>query len=109
MGYVTVKLLLLAPFPPGVTTVIGPVVAPAGTVALISVYDFTLNNAAFPLKRTLVAPVNAVPSIVTSLPGGPDSRVTITKFRSTTIDYSSDPGPVVVEPLSRWIRPVHDP
>ena len=32
-GLITVKLLALAAVPPGVVTLIGPVVAPAGTVA----------------------------------------------------------------------------
>ena len=38
-GTVTVKLLALSTAPPGVVTLIGPVVAPAGTVALIVVSE----------------------------------------------------------------------
>src|SRR5438093_11919970 len=38
---VTVKLLALVAVPPGVVTLIGPVVAPPGTVAAIDVDEFT--------------------------------------------------------------------
>ncbi|TMF75135.1 MAG: hypothetical protein E6I18_11785 [Chloroflexi bacterium] len=38
---VTVKLLTLLTVPPGVVTLIGPVVAPAGTVAWIRVGELT--------------------------------------------------------------------
>jgi len=34
-GLITVKLVLLVVLPPGVVTLIGPLVAPVGTVALI--------------------------------------------------------------------------
>src|SRR6266568_5404905 len=40
MAQVTVKLVLLVPLPPGVTTVMWPVVAPFGTVAVICAYEF---------------------------------------------------------------------
>ena len=45
----------------GVTTVIGPLVAPVGTAMeiLVAVTDFT--DAATPLMRTAVAPVSPVP------------------------------------------------
>ena len=39
---VTLKLLLLVAVPLGVVTLIGPVLAPAGTVALISVPEATV-------------------------------------------------------------------
>jgi hypothetical protein len=67
----TVKLLALVTEPPGVVTLIGPVVAPAGTVAVILVALTTLNVAATPLKVTLVAAVRFVPVIVTVVPTGP--------------------------------------
>ena len=38
----TVKLVLLVAVPPGVVTAIGPVVAPAGTVAVIWVPEVTV-------------------------------------------------------------------
>ena len=54
----TVKLAALAAEPPGVVTAIGPVDAPAGTVAVISVAELTENAAAAaPLNETPVAPV----------------------------------------------------
>jgi hypothetical protein len=67
----TVKLLVLVTEPAGVVTLIGPVVAPAGTVAVILVDLTTLNVAAVPLNVTPVAPVKFVPVIVTVVPTGP--------------------------------------
>src|SRR5580700_1684242 len=55
--------------PLGVTTSTLPVVAPAGTVVMISVGDTTVKVAATPLKATLVAPVRSVPRIFTLRPG----------------------------------------
>ena len=58
--------------PPGTVTLIGPVVAAAGTVTVICVPEFTVNAGAFtPLKLTALAPVNPDPVIVTLLPDGP--------------------------------------
>ena len=71
----TVKSLVLVTEPAGVVTLIGPVVAPAGTVAVILVALTTLNVAATPLKVTLVAPVKFVPVIVTVVPTGPNVGV----------------------------------
>ena len=52
--------------------IIFPVVAPAGTVALICVSEFTVNVvAAVPLKLTRVAPVNPVSVKVAVEPTGP--------------------------------------
>jgi len=68
---VTVKLPVLVAVPPGVVTVIFPVVAPVGTVTVIDVADTTLNAvAAVVLNFTAVAPVKFVPVIVTSVPTG---------------------------------------
>jgi hypothetical protein len=70
-GGMTVKLLLLLAVPPGVVTLIGPVVAPAGTVAWIAVAELTVKPAFTSLKRTAVAPPKFVPLIVTLVPAGP--------------------------------------
>jgi hypothetical protein len=67
----TVKLEALVAVPPGVVTLMGPVVAPAGTVAVIWVAESTANEAEAPLKRAAVAPVKAVPVTVTFVPTGP--------------------------------------
>jgi hypothetical protein len=53
---VTWKTTLLKSVPQGVITWTVPVVAPAGTVVVISDANSTLNAAATPLKLTLVAP-----------------------------------------------------
>jgi len=68
---VTVKLVVLVPLPPGPVTVIGPVVAPVGTVAVIWVSEFTVNVADLPLNLTAVAPVNPLPEMITWVPTGP--------------------------------------
>jgi hypothetical protein len=66
-----VKLLGLNAVPPGVVTLIGPVVAPAGAVACIVVSEVTVKLAALPLNVTAVAPVKLVPLIVTLVPTRP--------------------------------------
>jgi hypothetical protein len=67
-----VKFVLLVAVTPLVVTPILPVFAPVGTVAVICVAEFTLKLvAAMPPNVTLVAPVKAVPVIVTGVPTGP--------------------------------------
>src|SRR5437867_12842285 len=70
-GTVTVKLLTLVAVPAGVVTLIGPVVAPLGTVAVIWVLEFTVKPAVVPLKVTAVVPMKLLPLIVTMVPTGP--------------------------------------
>src|SRR6266540_6182908 len=68
----TVKVLALVPVPDGVVTLIFPVTAPTGTVAVIWVAEFTVKLVAFtPPNLTAVAPVNPAPMIVTTVPGRP--------------------------------------
>jgi hypothetical protein len=64
----TPKLLELVAVPFGVVTLIGPVTAAAGTVALIEPAETRLNTALVPLNLTAVAPVKLVPEIVTVFP-----------------------------------------
>jgi hypothetical protein len=76
VGGGTVKLVRLDPVPPGAVTLIGPVVAVAGTVAVICVAEFTVNVvAATLLNVTAVAPVKFVPVITTDVPASPDVGV----------------------------------
>ena len=70
-GLSTVKLLELLAEPPGVVTLMGPLEAPAGTVAWIAVAELTVKLALVPLNRTAVAPLKFVPLIVTLVPAGP--------------------------------------
>jgi hypothetical protein len=70
-GLMTVKLPVLLAVPPAVVTLIGPVAAPAGTVAVIAVAELTVKLALVPLNRTAVAPVKFVPLMVTLVPTGP--------------------------------------
>src|SRR5438477_562074 len=67
----TVNELALLAVPPGVVTLTGPVVAPAGTVAWIAVSEVTVKVALIPLNVTEVAPLKFVPLIVTLVPTGP--------------------------------------
>ena len=61
VGSITVKAVALVAVPPGVVTAIGPVVARAGTVAVILVSETTVKVARVPLNLTAEAPVKPVP------------------------------------------------
>jgi hypothetical protein len=69
---VTLKLATLVPVPAGFVTVILPVVAPVGTVALIDVDELMVNAAETPLKFTALAVSKLVPVILTTVPTGPE-------------------------------------
>jgi hypothetical protein len=71
-GEVTSKLLELTAVPPGVVTRILPSVAPDGTVAVILVEEFTVNDAETLLNVTELTLTKFVPLIVTEVPTGPD-------------------------------------
>lgn len=66
------KKTLLLRTPLGTVTSTEPLVAPVGTVVFISVPDITVNDAAVPLKVTLVAPVRFVPKMMTGVPTLPN-------------------------------------
>ena len=73
---ITVKLVALVAVPSGVVTEIDPLVAPAGTRAVIFVSLATLKlAAATPLKLTALAPLKPVPVRVTRLPTKPEVGV----------------------------------
>jgi len=72
-GEVTLKWLALVKVPPGDVTAIGPVVAPAGTVAVTCVSESTVKLALRPSNDTAVAPVKSLPVIVTVVSTGPDT------------------------------------
>lgn len=74
-GYVTVKLAALEAVPCGVATLSVPVVAPEGTLVVISVCETTLKVASTPLNVTDWTPLNSVPRIVTGVPTPPLSGV----------------------------------
>jgi hypothetical protein len=69
----TMKDTVLESVPLRVTTLIAPVVAPAGTVVVISELATTVNLAAVPLKVTPVAPFRSVPRILTAAPTAPEA------------------------------------
>ena len=64
---ITVKEAVLAVVPSPLVTLIFPLVAPAGTVALSCVSETMVNAAATPLNVTAVAPVKAEP-VMTTIP-----------------------------------------
>jgi hypothetical protein len=72
VGSTTVKLSGLVAVPPGVVTVTGPLVAPAGTTK-VSVVASTMVKLLTgpPLSDTAVAPVRLVPVAVTVVPTSP--------------------------------------
>src|SRR5258708_38091949 len=67
----TVKLPALLAVRGEVVTLIGPLVPPAGTVAVIVVAEPTVKLALAPLNSTALAPVKFVPLIETLVPAGP--------------------------------------
>lgn len=67
----TVKFEALVAPPFEVTTVIGPVEAPCGTIAVTCASELTVNWADSPLNLTAVVPANPLPVITTDVPGGP--------------------------------------
>jgi hypothetical protein len=71
----TVKFVPLSAVPLAVVTLMGPVVAPAGTVVTICVALFDVIVAVVPLNFTEVAPVRFVPVMVTEVPTGPEVGV----------------------------------
>jgi hypothetical protein len=71
VGSITVKAIALVAVPPGVVTAIGPVVARAGTVAVILVSETTVKVARVPLNLSAEAPVKPVPMMVTDVPAVP--------------------------------------
>lgn len=68
----TRKFTLLVSVPLGVTTSTLPVVAPLGTVVVISELETTSKTDAVPLNVTLLAPVRSVPRMLTDAPTVPD-------------------------------------
>jgi hypothetical protein len=104
----TVKLVKLDPVPPGAVTLIGPVVAPVGTVAVICVAEFTVKVVAFTLlKLTAVAPVKLVPVSVTTVATGPhvgENDVTVGQVLLATVKLVALSA--VPEALVTWMGPV---
>src|SRR6476620_9173364 len=71
---ITVKGVALVAVPPAVVIVIGPVVAPFGTIAVTLVVMTVVTVAGTPLKATCVRPglgSKPLPLTVTTVPGGP--------------------------------------
>jgi hypothetical protein len=71
------KVILVVAVPLGVTTWIGPVAAPEGTIAVICVLASTLKLAGTPAKVTEVAPWRFVPVIITRAPVSPRAVVAL--------------------------------
>src|SRR4051794_16483469 len=70
-GVMKTKFPLLVAVPAGVVTVIAPVIALFGTVAVIWVSELTMNEPATPPNLTEVAPSRFAPKIFTLVPGRP--------------------------------------
>jgi hypothetical protein len=110
----TRKGTLLESVPSGVITWTVPVVAPAGTVAVIREAETTVNAAAVPLNVTLVAPVRSVPRILIIAPTLPDVLCGSTNGPKPTDSLYTvpSPGPELVDavvpyrlPLVAWTNP----
>jgi hypothetical protein len=68
----TVNLVAPTALPLAVATVIGPVVASPGTIAVIRLVESTLRCALAPLKLTTAVASNLVPRIATEVPAESD-------------------------------------
>jgi hypothetical protein len=72
----TMKSSVLSSDPSGVVTLTFPVVAPAGTFAVIELFEFTVKVVwSAPPNSTSVAPVKWFPEISTEVPTGPHAGV----------------------------------
>ena len=91
----TRNLLLLVRVRVDVTTVTKPVVAPVGTVVVISELGNALNTAGVPLKLTLVTPVRSFPKIFTSVPTLPAAGLVSTNGGRPTDRLKTVPQPKV--------------
>ena len=83
----TLKVEVLIAVPPCVTTLMVPVVAPVGTVAVIWVAELTKKLALTPLNLTAVTPEKFVPVINTEAPTGPEFgvKLVIVGARKSTV------------------------
>jgi len=98
-----VKLVALVALPPLVVTLIFPVVAPVGTVAVTSMSDTAVKLADLPLNVTFVACIRPVPLMVTNVPTGPldgENEVIFGVTRNVVLLVS------VVEPVVTVTDPV---
>jgi hypothetical protein len=91
----TRKTTLLTSVPLGVVTRTRPVVAPAGTVVVISEAETTVNVAGVPLKVTLVAPVRLVPRTLTVAPTVPEVGSVSTNGLRPSDRLKTVPSPVL--------------
>ena len=99
-------MLELVAEPRGEATPMRPVVAPAGTVAVIFVAELSVNAAAAPLKVTDVAPVKFVPLIVTVAPTRPFGGE---KFAITGPAVNAAALVAVPAGVCTWMVPVDTP
>jgi len=92
-GTVTVKLTPLLAAPPTVTTTL-PVVAPAGTVAVMLAAPQLVGVAVIPLNFTVLVPCVApkfAPAIVTDVPGNPDVGFKLVMLGAGTVTVKLTP------------------
>src|SRR6266567_1374725 len=99
----------LVPVPSGVVMLIGPLVAPAGTVSVICVSETTVNELpGVPLKFTAVAPVKPEPLMVTLTPNVPVVGVNEAIWGGTRTVNALELTPVPPEVVT-LINPVDKP
>jgi hypothetical protein len=103
---VIVKSVALVAVPFGVTTWIRPVVAPAGTVAVMRVLLFTVNVALVPLKRTAETSVKFVPLIWTDVPGAPLVGLNDEMVGALAVTMKAELLVAVPRGVTTWIAPV---
>ncbi len=109
---VTVKLVALVAVPSAFVTEMGPVVAPAGTVAVRCCGLLIVNVADTPLNLTEVTsgsePVKLSPLILTDVPTGPLVGVN-EEIVGAAAKATSAPGTAIVSPASRTTNETRAP
>jgi hypothetical protein len=88
----TVKERGLAAVPAEQVTVIGPLLAPAGTIAVTVVALSTLKYAERPLKRTALTPTRYLPFTVTLVPTGPEVGLKLVSAGVGAVDVGDGDG-----------------
>ena len=88
----TVKERGLAAVPAEQVTVIGPLLAPAGTIAVTVVALSTLKYADRPLKRTALTPTRYLPFTVTLVPTGPEVGLKLVSAGVGAVDVGDGDG-----------------
>src|ERR1017187_2472591 len=106
-SYGTRKGTVLESVPLGVASWTFPVVAPAGTVVVISGLETTVNKAAAPVKVTLVPPVRPLPRMLRAAPTLPERGRVFTNGPKPTDRLKTEPSSACPDRKSTHLNSRH--